>query len=124
MAEFTVSASLKLVEACLEKFLFRDDIDLICLAIKLLFSSLRQWRNDAVDAGDSETVDGENQTDERESLKKDCVRKFLKKLGSKLKGELAFLMPDDYQDVALSRELKVREITFVDCYFQSFCCLD
>lgn len=107
MAEFAVAASLELVEACLEKFVFRDDIDLICLSIKLLFSSLRQWRNAAVDAGDSETANKENQTDEIESLKEDCIRKFLKMLGSKLTRELSFSMPDDYQNVALSRELKV-----------------
>lgn len=124
MAEFTVSASLRLVEACLEKFFFQDDIDLICLAIKLLFSSLQQWRNDAVDAGDSEAVNRENQTDEKEYLKNDCVGKFLKMLGNKLKGELEVYMPDNYQNVALSRELKVREIIFVYSYFQSFCCLD
>lgn len=107
MAEFTVSASLKLAEACLEKFYFRDDIDLICLAIKLLFSSIQQWQNDAIDSG---TADSGNKTDERESSKKDCIRKFLKKLGSKLKGELDIYMPDNYQNVALSRELKVMVI--------------
>ena len=107
MTQFTVAASLELAEACLEKFVFRDDIDLICLSIKLLFSSLRQWRNAAVDAGDSGTANKENQTDEIESLKKGYIRTFLKKLGSKLTGALSVYMPDDYQDVALSRELKV-----------------
>lgn len=113
MAEFTVRASVQLAEAFLKKFSFQDDIHLICLAIKLLFSSLQQSRNDAVDAGDSETVNRENQTDKRESLKKDCVHKVLKKLGSKLKGELDFYMPDNYQILALSRELKVRKTVFV-----------
>ena len=107
MAKFTVAASLELAETCLEEFVFRDDIGLICLSIKLLFSSLGQWRNAAVDAGESETADKENLTGEIDSLMKDLIRKFLKKLGSKLTGELSVFMPDDYQNVALSRELKV-----------------
>lgn len=105
MAEFTVSASMKLAEICLENLLFQDGIDLICLAIKLVFSSIQQWQNDAVD---SQTDDGENKADERDSLKKDCISKISKKVGGKLKGELAIYMPDNYQNVALSHELKVR----------------
>lgn len=87
----------------MENLCFRDDIDLICLAIKLLFSSIQQWQNGPVDG---ETDDKVNRTDA--SLKEGCIRKLSEKLVSKLKCELDFDMPDNYQSDALTRELKVR----------------
>lgn len=79
--EFTVTASLKLAEVCLENLSFRDDIDLICLAIRLLFSSIHQWQSGPVDC---ETDDKVNKTDAY--LREDCVRKISKKVVSKLRG--------------------------------------
>ncbi len=103
IAEFTVSSCFKLAEICLEKLHFRDDIDLICLAIKLLFSSMQLWRNVTID---SQSDDKENKIQEKES--QECIRKLSRKLGSKLKVTLDIYMPDNYQSVALSSELKVR----------------
>ena len=84
---------------------FRDGIDLICLAIKLLFSSIQQAQ---IDAEHSQTDDKENDTAKREYLKENYTRKLSEKLLSKLKRVLPFDMPDNYRSDALSRELKVR----------------
>ena len=102
--EFTISASLKLVDVCLGYFTFRDGIDLICLAIKLLFSSIHQWHSGTID---SQTDDKEHKADERESLKKNCVHQVSKKVGSKLNTELDFQMTDYYKSDALLREFEV-----------------
>lgn len=95
---------MKFAEVCLDKLNFQDDIDLMCLAIKLLFSSIQRWQSDAIV---SQTNDEENKTDEREYLKEDCIRKLSEKLVSKLKGALLSDMPDHYRRDALSRELEV-----------------
>ena len=102
VAEFTVSSSLNLVEVCLDGLYFQDGIDLICLAIKLLFLSVQQWQNSAVDSQTDDKAQG------KRSLKESCIHQLLKKLGSKLKKELHHEMPDYYKSEALSRELKVR----------------
>ncbi|KAL9988403.1 hypothetical protein ACROYT_G002841 [Oculina patagonica] len=104
IAEFTVSASLILAEVCLENLSFRDDIDLICLAIKLLFSSIQQWRNSAED---SQTDVNETKADERDSLSKTSLQKLSEKVVDKLKRTLGYAMPDNYQSDALLRELEV-----------------
>lgn len=93
---------MKLAEICLEKLSFRD-IEVICLAIKLLFSSIQQWQSDPL--GD-EHNDKINKTD-IERLKQDYVRQISEKLVSKLKREFYYNMPDNYQSDALKRELKV-----------------
>jgi len=101
--EFTVSTSLKLAEVCLEKLSLRENIDVICLAIKLLFSSIQQWESDPLDGENNDKV---NKTDV-ERLKKDCVRKISEKLVSKLRRIFHYDMPDNYQSDALKRELQV-----------------
>jgi len=103
VAGFTVSASLKLAEVCLENLTIGDDIDLICLAIKLLFSSIQQWHHGPVDGENDDKV---NKSDA--SLEKDCVRKLSEKLIRKLKRILYSNMPDNYQSDALKKELQVR----------------
>ena len=103
VVEFTVSASFKLAEVCLENLSFEDGIDLICLAIKLLFSSIQQWHRGPVEDENNDKV------------KKDCVRKLSEKLICKLKRTLPFNMPDNYWSDALKRELQVR-ITIVQWY--------
>ena len=105
VAEFTVSASLKLAEVCLDVLYFHDSIDLICLAIKLLFSSIQQWQIRAVD---SETHDKGNKAEGKGSLKEHCINQLSRKLGSRLKREFYTEMPDYYKSDALSRELKVQ----------------
>ena len=101
--EFTVSASFKLAEVCLENLSFGDGINLICLAIKLLFSSIQQWQIGPVDGENDDKVDKANA-----SQKKDCVRKLSEKLIRELKRILQCDMPDNYQSDALKRELQVR----------------
>ena len=88
---------------CMENLSFRDDIDIICLAIKLLFSSIQHWQKGTVDG---ETDDKVNKT--VASLKEGYIRKLSVKLVSKLKYVLYSYMPDDYQSDALTRELRVR----------------
>ncbi len=104
VAEFTVSTSLNLAEVCLEGLYFRDGIDLICLAIKLLFSSIQLWRNSTAD---SQTDDKENNAQGKGSLKEYYLHQLSKKLGSKLTRELHHEMPDYYKSDALPKELKV-----------------
>lgn len=77
----------------------------MCLAIKLLFSSIQQWQNDAID---SQTEDEENKTDGRKYLKKEYVRKLANQVLSKLKSSLSPDMSGYYRSDALSRELEVR----------------
>lgn len=105
VTEFTVSASLTVAEVCLDNFSFKEGIDLMCLAIKLLFSSIQQWQNDAID---SQTEDEENKTDGRKYLKKEYVRKLTNQVLSKLKSSLSPDMSGYYRSDALSRELEVR----------------
>jgi len=104
VAEVTVTASLKVTEVCLENLNFREDVDLICLAIKLLFSSIQQRQNHAME---SQTNDEEKTTDGRDDLKEECVRKLSEKVGSKIKRALSPEMPEYYRSDALSRELEV-----------------
>ena len=103
-AECTVTASLEVAQICLDNLNFREDIDLMCLAIKLLFSSIQQWRTYAMD---SQTNDEEKKTDGREYLKEECIRKISEKVASKLKRALPPDMPEYYRSDALSRELEV-----------------
>ena len=94
-----------MAEVCLDNLTFREGIDLICLAIKLLFSSIQQPQNDAEG---SQTDDKEKKTSKREHLKENYGRKLSEKLLSKLKRVLPFDMPNNYRNNALSRELEVR----------------
>lgn len=89
---------MKLAEVCLDNLSIPDDNDLICLAIKLLFSSIQQWQNGPVDGDTDKKVNKTNA-----SLGKDCVLKISKKLVSKLRG-----VPDSNQSNTLGMELEVR----------------
>lgn len=113
VVEVTVSASLKLVEVFVEKLSFREDIDVICLAVKLLFSSTQQGQNGPLDG---ENGDQATKVDVGR-LTKDCVRKLSEKLVRKLKRILDHDMPDNYQNDALKRELQVRLI-IMQWYFK------
>ena len=104
IAEFTVSASLRVAEVCLDNFNLPEDIDLVCVAIKVLFSSIQQWLNDAMD---NQTDDEEKKADEREYLKEQCVRKLSENVASKLKRALPSNVPEYYHGDAFSRELEV-----------------
>ena len=104
IAEFTISASLRVAELCLDNFHFPEDNDLVCLAIKLLFSSIQQWQYDAMD---SQTDDEKKKADGREYLKEQYVRKLSEKVASKLKLALSSNVPEYYHGDALCRELEV-----------------
>ena len=93
-----------MAEVWLDNFNFPEDVDLVCLAIKLLFSSIQQWQNDAID---SQTDDEKNKADGREYLKEEYIRKLSEKVGSKLKRTLSSNMPEYYRSDAFTRELKV-----------------
>ena len=95
--ELTVLASLKLAEMFIERLLFRSDIALICLAIKLLFLSIQKW-------GDGK----ENKTQETESVKEDAVRQLQEKVGNKLRVVFNSQMQEYYHREPLLRELQVR----------------
>lgn len=104
VAECTVTTSLKVAEVCLDNLHFREDFDLMCLAIKLVFSSIQQRQNYVMD---SQTDDEENKTDGREDLKEECIRKLSEKVATKLKRALSPDMPEYYRNDALSSELEV-----------------
>lgn len=76
ITEFTVFASLKLAEKFIANFSLRHEIQFICLAIELLFLSIRKWENGV-----------ENKPQERESVKEAVTVQLLEKLGNKLRGE-------------------------------------
>ena len=103
VTESAVSASLKLAEVCIEKLSLRYGINLICLAIKLLFSSIQHWQSGPVDGETANRLNGTNAFP-----KERYIRKLSVKLVSKLKRTLDHNMPDDYQSDALTTELEVR----------------
>lgn len=97
ITDFTVFASLKLVEMLIERLSLRKDLGIICLAIKLLFLNIQKWGNG-----------GEDKPEEWESVKKDTTGQLLKKLENKLRGEFYYHMHEYYQREPLLRELQVR----------------
>lgn len=94
ITEFTVSASLKLAEMFIANFSLRHEIELICVAIELLFLSIQKWGNGA-----------ENKPQEIESVKEDVTVQLLEKLGNKLREEFHQQMQEREP---LFRELQVR----------------
>ena len=111
VGKFTVSESLKLAKIFLERLSFREGRDVVCLAIKLFFSSIHQWQSDPLDGENNDKV---NKADV-ERLKKDYVRQISETLVSALKRILIYEMPDDYRSDALKRELQVRIIIMQRC---------
>ncbi|XP_022801884.1 E3 ubiquitin-protein ligase rnf213-alpha-like, partial [Stylophora pistillata] len=100
---FRVSASSKLVHVCLGTPYFREDIELICHAIKLLFLSIQHCQQSAVESH----TENPNKLQEIETLKKECLHLLWKELRSKLPSVLDAHMPDNHKSGALSRELEV-----------------
>ena len=98
--ELTVSASLKLAKIFLAELSFRERSDVVCLAIKLLFSSIQQWQTNKAYL---------------EKPKKEYVRHISEKVVTKLKRVFSYDMPDNYQSDDLKRELQVRIIIMQWC---------
>lgn len=101
--KFRVSASLELVNVCLDSLRYREGIKLICHAIKLLFTGMQQYQH-AIEESQTKNTD---KLQEIETLKKDHLDKLWVKLKSYLESKLAWKMPDNYQNEALPRELEV-----------------
>ena len=97
ITDFTVLASLKLVEMLIERLSLRKNLVIICLAIKLFFLNIQKWGNG-----------GEDKPEEWESVKKGTTGQLLKKLENKLRGEFCYHMHEYYQREPLLRELQVR----------------
>ena len=97
--EFTVSMCLQLVEICLKKLNFRDHLDDICQAIKLLLTSILIQRRELEGWPNQET----KQTNESNAI--DVV---LSGIRNRLTNDL-FPNMSSYQesDLDLGRELKV-----------------
>ena len=81
----------------IERLTFRFDITLICLAIKLVFLSIQNWKNGE-----------ENKTQEVESVKESAIRQLQEKVGNKLRLDFYLQMQEYYQRESLLRELQVR----------------
>ena len=81
----------------IEKLNFRGHVTLICLAIKLLFTSIQQYENGP-----------EKEAQERESVKKHALRQLLENLGSKIKQVFYNQKQEDYHAESLLKELEVR----------------
>ena len=97
ITEFTVSASLELAEMFMERLSLRNDIVLICLAIKLLFLSIQKSGN------------GEgNKHQERHSVEEGATGQLLKKLESTLRVQFRYQMQEYYYSESLLKELQVR----------------
>lgn len=101
--KFRVSASLELVNVCLDSLRYREGIKLICHAIKLLFTGMQQCQH-AIEESQTENID---KLQEIETLKKDHLDELWVKLKSYLESKLDWKMPDNYQNEALPRELEV-----------------
>ena len=80
----------------IERLSLRSDLELICLAIKLLFLSIQKWENGE-----------ERKAEERESVKDGAIRDLLSKLGRKLRENFDRKMQEYYERGPLLSELQV-----------------
>ncbi len=96
--EFTISMCSKLVETFLKNLNFRDHLDVICRAIKLLLTSIQRQRRETVGRPDEE---------KRQAVESDTINKLLKSLRSTLVADLAPSMSSYYKSDSFARELEV-----------------
>ena len=89
---------LTLLEVCLKKLNFKDHIDIICMLIKLLLTSIQRERQEK-----SRRL---NET-KGEATEEEIITKMLKTLRSKLLSELPSSMRSFLKTDALMRELEV-----------------
>lgn len=99
--EFTTSVCLRLLETCFEELTLREHLELICLLIKLLLTSIQRQR--------IETTRLPDDTEYQEQLVKETeiIQKLLKTLRTKLTTEFSSTMSNYYQSEFLLRELSV-----------------
>ncbi|PFX19442.1 E3 ubiquitin-protein ligase RNF213 [Stylophora pistillata] len=96
--EFTTSVCSKLVEICLSKLKLGDYLDVICQAIKLLFTSICRQRR--------EVIEGVHQ-DKRLESEDNSISQLLKDLRTRIVDDLLPSMSVCYRSEPLARELLV-----------------
>lgn len=93
---FTVSLCLRLAKMFTEKYSLRHHTELICLSIKLFFTSIHKWE-----------IDQEKVTEETERQKECAIRQLLEKLRLKAAQEFRCEVAHSNQGERLTKELQV-----------------
>lgn len=96
--EFTTSICLKLLEICVKKLNFRDQLEIVCLLIRLLLTSIQRQRKGMAES----SSEVENKTEEGA-----VINKLLKILRNELMCVLPPSMNYHYRSDSLLRELQV-----------------
>lgn len=96
--EFTTSVCIRLLEICVKRLNFRDQLEIVCLLIRLLLTSIQRQRK-AIAESSSEV---ENKTEEGA-----VINRLLKILRDKLMNVLPSSMTYYYRSESLLRELQV-----------------
>lgn len=96
--EFTTLLCLKLVEICLKKSTLKDNLDVICQAIKLLFTSICRQRGEV-----NESVD----QDKRQDSEENSISQLLTSLRTRIVSDLFPTMSSYDGSESLRRELLV-----------------
>ena len=89
---------LKLVEICLKKLTLKDNLDVICQAIKLLFASLCRQRREV-----NESLD----QDIRQESEENSISQLLTNLRTRIVSDLSLTMSSYDRSESLRRELLV-----------------
>lgn len=89
---------LKLLEICVKKLNFREQLETVCLLIRLLLTSIKCQRKQGAERSSEE----ENQAKEEE-----VIKKLLKILRNELMNGLPPSMSNYYKSESLLRELQV-----------------
>lgn len=83
---------------CLKKLTLKDNLEVICQAIKLLFTSICRQRREV-----NESVD----KDKRQESEKNSISQLLMNLRTRLASDLSPTMSTEYRSESLERELLV-----------------
>lgn len=96
--EFTTSVCLRLLEICVKRLNFRDQLEIVCLLIRLLLTSIQRQRKGIAES----SSEVENKTEEGA-----VINRLLKILRDKLMNVLPSSMAYYYRSESLLRELQV-----------------
>ena len=96
--EFTSSVCLRLLEICVKRLNFRDQLEIVCLLIRLLLTSIQRQRKGIAES----SSEVENKTEEGA-----VINRLLKILRDKLMNVLPSSMAYYYRSESLLRELQV-----------------
>lgn len=96
--EFTSSVCLRLLEICVKRLNFRDQLEIVCLLIRLLLTSIQRQRKGIAES----SSEVENKTEEGT-----VINRLLKILRDKLMNVLPSSMAYYYRSESLLRELQV-----------------